>query len=229
MNSTLMVKLIKSEFILNKKTLLTNGLMFSAMIIIYPLIIPEVGTVFAMMGILLGMYPAILLARQSKFKADDTICTLPITRRQLILGKYAFMGLSIIVGFLFFMILLLILPYIQFAKSELFNADILVNVLFAVSLICGLLTPLIVQFGFMGVMYFVLGLNMFTVVVFILTSLGLIPNALDFFFRDLPQAFRNLRLSLGAPGYHLLTIGIAICVGFLSLKLSQRLYERKEF
>jgi len=173
--------ILRSEFILNKKILLFFLVMVIGLTIIYPLLLGSPpGVVFGITAVYLSFLPASILARQSKFKADAVMCALPVTRNKLVIGKYVFTVILFCIGVLLLVIILIILPGRQYSLSDIINADRLVNIFFAVGAVSGVLIPLILRFGYTGILVFVLGLNILTVMLFVLTYLKKIGNMLDF-------------------------------------------------
>ena len=221
--------ILRSEFILNKKVLLMFLVMVVALAVIYPLLLdasPKV--VLGASAVYLSFFPASALARQSKFKADVVICSLPVTRNKLVIGKYLFTALLFCGGLVLISCILLALPGRQYALADVLSANRVVNFLFAVGAASALLIPLILRFGFTGILIFVLGLNVLTVILFVLTYLKLIGNLLDFFFRGLPAAVASLRNAMGAPWYHLLVLLATCLLWGASMVISQKIYARKE-
>jgi hypothetical protein len=225
----MVANIIRSEFILNKNILLLFLSEIVAFTIIYVILMNSGTAVLALAALLTGILPAAALARQSKFKAEDMICSLPVTRNRFILGKFAFIGILMLISICIAYFIVAVMPHEGFATKEILHPDVLVNTLIAMSLLAGFLVPLVISFGFMGMMILILGVNLITVGIFVLTFLKLIDNGLDFVFRDIPAAFSSLRATMGAPYYHLLLLGCAVLVGFLSLKISQFAYQRKDF
>ncbi len=152
-----------------------------------------------------------------------------MTRGQLVRGKYAFLGMWTAAAFIVVLVLMPLVYRIRGVDAGSLTADMIVNAAFAITLLSGILSPLVIALGFMGVMVIVLALNIAGVVLLVLTSLRVVSNALDFLFRDVPAALVQLRATLGAPGYHLLLLGGAVAVGALSLWIGRKVYERKEF
>ena len=225
----MVAKIIRSEFILNRNTLLVFLAEIVAFVIIYIILMSSETAVLALATIFIGVLPASVLSRQSKFKADNMICSLPVTRNRFILGKYSFVGI-LTLGFLCIVyIIVALMPHEGFSTREILQPDKIANTLFAIALVAGVLLPLVIRFGFTGLLILFLGLNLITVVIFALTYLKLINNALDFIFSSIPSAFSTLKAALGTPYYHLVFIGAAVIIGFASLKISQLIYRRREF
>lgn len=80
--------LVRSELLLNKRLIFVYIAMVAAVSALYPLLVPEISVTFALGTVYLALLPATLMARQSKFRADSVVCTLPVSRTQIIIGKY---------------------------------------------------------------------------------------------------------------------------------------------
>ncbi len=158
----MVAKIIRSEFILNKNMILLFAAEIVALTVVYRVLIPGGGPIMMLGAILGGTLPASILARQSKFRANAVTCCLPFTRSKLILGKYASMGIQMVGSLIIIVALMLVLPDQEFSTRGALNADKLVNMVFATAMIAGILAPLVIYYGFMGIMVLFLGLNLVT-------------------------------------------------------------------
>ena len=221
--------LVRSEFYLNKRLIYVYVAMVVAVSALYPLLVPEIGVTFALGTVYLAMLPATLIARQSKFRADSIICTLPVTRKQIIVGKYLFAYIFTAIELLLFLTILIVAPFDGFGFRTVLEPDRIVNSLFTIVLIGSVLMPLIMRFGFTGVLVLLLGINVITVILFALTATGVVNDAIGFVIREIPRFVRGVRAYVGAPSYHLLLLATSAVVAFLSLTTSVRVYQKREF
>ena len=223
------MNILRLELLLNRKLILVYLLMVIAVAVIYPLIVSEIGIAFTLGVVYVAMLPSMFLARHAKFKADDSICVLPITRRGFISATYLFVFTMSAVFFALFLLGLIAIPKPGFTVSEVFSADRLAGAILAISIVASILLPFIIRFGYTGVFVFILVLNLLTVVLFLLTSIGIVDNALDFAFRTVPEWFRSMRRSLGTPKYHLISLAMSAAAVGISMLASIHIYSRKEF
>lgn len=222
-------RLIRSELLLNRTTVLLYLAMTVAVSTLYPLVIPDAWVTYAIAAAFLGFLPATILARQSKFQADAVICTLPVSRRQLVIGKHLFVLLLTAIEFSLFFVVLGLMPVPGYGFRIVFNPTWMINTWCVIVWICSCLIPLVIRYGYGGVMGLMLGMNLLLVIVFALTASGLIGNALDFLFQTVPGAFSRLRSTLGTPGYHGAMLASAAIAAIASILASIRAYGRREF
>ena len=220
-------KVVRSELILNRRAILYNAAMLVAMAVAYALLLEGPGAVLAV-AVIIVPAQAVPLVRASKFRADATACALPVTRDQLVAGKLLAVLVVMAVGFALVLGVALVAPHPGFTTAEVLHPDRLATLVLLMALVSSLLAPLMLRFGFLGILVLVLGLNLLTVIVFVLTAAGVIRSALDFLFRDLPRAAAGFREAAGFPGFHLGALAAACLSGYLSLKVSQRVYRRRE-
>ena len=225
----MLATVIRSEFVFNRKAVFIYAIVTVLLNIVYSIIESEPGFAAGLTAIYISLLPAIFLSRSSKFKVDGIACIFPVTRSTFIKGKYLFALICIGGGF----ILLILLSVIRFAPvgtlGLALTANRLVNLIFVVSLVSGILIPCIVRYGYNGVFAFMIGAQALSIVLFILTFIGIIGNALRFIMNDIPGFFIHLRGVLGAPGYHLLILFIAGGVTYVSMIISVLIYQKKEF
>jgi hypothetical protein len=220
-------RIIRSEIILNWKVVLFYGALGVAMTATYALMLKNPGAIIAAAAILLPTQ-AVLLTRSSRYHADATECALPVSRDELILGKYLTVIATMLLAFVLVLATVIVVPHPEFATSDVLNPDRLATLVVLVGLISSLLVPLILRFGFMGIMVLILGLNVITVIVFVLTAARVIGNALHFVFHDVPAAVAAFRSSVGFPWFHLGALAVACGLSYASLKVSQLIYRRRE-
>ena len=220
-------KIVRSEIILNRRVMLFNLALAVAMAAAYALLLDGAGAVVASASIAVPAQAA-LLVRSSKFHADATECALPVSRNQLVAGKLLTVALLMAVCALLVLSTALLVPHPGFTNAELLRPDRLATLLLLVTLVSSALVPLILRFGFLGVLLLVLALNVALVILLVLTAAGVIGDALRFMFRDLPAAVAAFRTAAGFPRFHLGCLAAAAVLCFGSLELSQLIYRRKE-
>jgi len=221
--------IIRSEYLLSGKLIAVYIAMVVLVSVIYPMLVPEIGMTYALITVYLAFIPAGFLGRQSKFRADSAVCSLPISRSQIVIGKYLFSYALIGVEFVVFLLILAVLPFTSFTAAEVFDPTRMVNAVFAITLVCAFLMPLIMRYGFAGIMVFLLVVNVLTVALFALTAVGAINNVLEFLFEGIPGYLRDVRARFGAPGYHLAMLAVSAVAICLSALVSIGVYARRDF
>lgn len=204
--------LLIKDFINIKRQLIT----FSAFIVLYIVLSLSSGDATVFQGvivILFAMLPVTALAYDERTKWDKYMIALPVSRRQIVGEKYLFGAImsiaAAVIGFLFDMI-------VTFATGEAFNVEALIILgVFAVValLFLSLNLPLMFKFGTEKGRFFIIAVSVVIILV--------------------PGLFMNV--SVTPPDDNTVVAGIAvgtvisIILFFVSMFISMRVYEKKDF
>ncbi len=131
--------------------------------------------------------------------------------------------------FVLFLLILIVAPFDGFVFRAVLEPDRIVNSIFTIVLVGAVFMPLIMRFGFTGILVLLLGINVLTVILFALTATGVVTDAIGFVFTEIPEYVRKVRALFGAPGYHLSLLTISLIVALLSITASVGIYKKREF
>ena len=158
--------------------------------------------------VLVAMLPVTALSYDERSNWDRYALTMPLTRRDIVLGKYLLAFISSVIGFLFAFCFTLItngnLPQSAFLAAAFWLLSLF---LFSV------LMPVFFKFGVEK------GRMIMLAVFFVPTALILIGNSLNL---PLPKASKLESLQYVVPV-------IVIFGGFLSYQISKKIYDQKEY
>jgi len=231
-----MITLIKKDFILHKKAILV----FLTMVIFYfPVLTATTNgrSVLAISFLYSAMLPLMIFIREDKFKGNALFCSLPFTRRQIVLGRYLSSWVLMVAGMLYCLALSVLINYLFFENTHLFwekvsLRGILSGFLF-LSFIILIWFPLNFRFGIgkgMVVGFLLIGLLMFFLFSFI-SALGDSVNPV-FIARTIVQFSKEsmdiIALQTNTIVLYLILILITYLLNYLSFIISLWVFNKKE-
>ncbi len=145
---------LRFDLVLNAKALLLNGLIFSVFLVF----MAHNGEIpigeYAVVGALMFSFSNLtVLTREDRFKTAILLCSLPVKRRTIVLGRYVLAALSGLVG-IAYASLLTLLPTAQVLTEGTSVLSVVGPATVAIVLGNSLLMPFTIRFGFIGVMVF---------------------------------------------------------------------------
>jgi ABC-2 type transport system permease protein len=223
-----MLDLIRKDLILNKKFLLIFGLLYLVYLsylgsrVGHPRELVVIGTLMC------GLLPLIQYTREDKFKASIVNCSLPVTRREIVLSRYV-LSWALTVGlYVAFNIVITVLPIRKAAPGALFDVNTILFALSFMTIYLGLLLPLILRFGMVGMFSFLIGLQVFAVTSLLLDRFKVAHFRITAQAAWVKKGLFSLRASLGAAAYDSLLIALMILLTLASFSFAVFLYKRKD-
>ena len=223
-----MRNLILKDLILNKKFLLWVGALF----IIYIGILgsriqsPRVGTLFN--TFLSFVVPVMIFTREDKFKAAVLNCSLPTTRRQVILARYVLGWTLMLAVFVLGTAAILVVPGHKLGPADVFNIKIILLALALMTLYFAVLMPLLIRFGVVGFFVFLVSMQ----VLGFITQFLVVEKVLKLDLRALITWIRNglisLNAHLGTPGYYAFLVILMVFLNAASFACSVFIFKRKD-
>lgn len=178
-------------------------------------------------GIMVAILPMILIAREDKFGAEAFICSLPVTRRQVVHAKYV-MCWSVA----------LVLTMIGLALYSIFGAEghptiwrvpSAGRVLLILSLGLGAGLPLALRFGWIGLVGGLVGIQILGVVAYLaLETLATDLRLVDV-FRGVSNGIDKLHSGLGGPLFLAVVMVVLVIFNLASCRIGVALFERREW
>lgn len=223
-------KLYLRDLILNKRLFLTYGAMMTIFFGAYPLLATEPGILTGFAGLWLGFIAASVVVREHKFRSATITCSLPVTRNKVVLSKYL-VTLSLVgVGFVYFVLLTYINPFLKFPRELIIEHERLASGIFMIGIVLALLFPFVIRFGFMGVFILVVVLQLLSVSLLLLTRMrvGASRDLIGAVIDGVGGAFGSMKTTLGQPGYSIFLVGAAVVLIAVSYIASVAFYKRKE-
>jgi hypothetical protein len=230
-----MWKLLKKDWLLNRKTLWFIYLFWSAVWLGLPLQdygedFP-LGTWAGLVSAACAFIPVILAGREDKFKAGALVCSLPVTRRAVVTSRYiggwlvALAGASLAVG----AVLLLSLLGVWTLSGSLTALPVPAVVVIGITL--ALTLPFALRFGVGGLIGLMVALQLAGMVGLLATAMfgSSTMASIESAIRTTVAAVRHLRGAMGAAGFATFAVGVALLLNLASWRLSILVYSRREF
>jgi hypothetical protein len=224
-----MHNLIRKDLILNKKFLLIFGLLYIAYLgylgsrVGHPREIVVLGTLMC------GLLPLMQYTREDKFKASIVNCSLPVTRREIVLSRYVLSWALTLGMFFLVMGVIAVLPGRKFPTALLFSVDTVLFALAFMTIYLGLLLPLLLRFGMAGMFAFLIGIQVFGTATLILDRYKIAHVRLTSLAAWVRHGLLALRASLGTAAYDALIVGLMVLLTLASFSFAVFLYKRRDF
>jgi ABC-2 type transport system permease protein len=188
---------------------------------------PRVSTVFV--TFLCFIMPVMIFTREEKFKGMALACSLPATRKQIILARYILGWLLMLVFFALATIAIIAVPGSKLGPEDLLNARTVMFALVLMALYFAILMPLLVRFGMVGFFVFLISLQVLGFVTLALASQSALKLNIRSSIAAIKNAFISLSANLGAPAYYALLIAVMVALNLASCACSVSIFKRKDF
>ncbi len=224
-----MRSLILKDLILNKKFLLWMGLLYFIYVAVFGSRIdnPRITTVFV--TFLCFVMPVMIFTREEKFKGTVLVCSLPATRKQVILARYILGWLMMLAFFVLATVGVLAVPGSKLGPEDLLNARTVVFALALMALYFSVLMPLLIRFGMVGFLVFLISMQVLGFVTLALASQSVLKLNIRSSIVAIKNAFISLNSSLGTPAYYALLIVVMVALNLASFACSVSIFKRKDF
>ena len=177
-----------------------------------------------------GFLPVMICAGEERSRANAFACALPVRRRGIVLARYL-LPLILFPGWMLYSAgLVWVLAGFRL-PAGMVRLDALASALAVQVLTVSAATPLILSFGFMGLVAGLIALQVLALGVLIVgPRLGLRDGilAVEDVIRSIGPGLRGLRTSLGDPAFHLALFATLAALSALSYLVSCALYGRRD-
>jgi hypothetical protein len=166
--------LIQLDLWLGRKVLALNGLLFTFWFAFFLWMggaDTSVGEYIVLTSLMCVFLPVSLITRESKFNAAALTCSLPVTRREIVRARYV-----LAIGLGLFLVAVgitvgLICPWSHLAVAKLLAARTLLLALTMIVIEVALLLPLLLRFGWIGIIALLIAMQVVGVVALVLSRL----------------------------------------------------------
>jgi len=185
------------------------------------------GVVSAFGGILYSIVPLIIFTREDKFKAAAFNLSLPATRKEFLAARYLSGWVLMLALYAGTSLLTISIPGTKLGPSAVFQAKTILAVLAFMAILFAALMPLVVAFGWTGLIVFlvvfqVLGIVLMLMVTAFRPGLAAITGGIG-------RAVSAAQSALGPAGFAAALIALLLLLNLASFKGSAFLFNRKEF
>jgi len=221
-----MRNLILKDLVLHKKFLAVISLLFIAQMGFFGSGINSPRIFFLFSMIMSGMIPVMIFTREDKFKALSMTCSLPVSRRQIVLARYVLGWLLTLTIEVLMAGAVLLFPGSKLGPSDLLNLNMFVFALAMMTAILSILMPLLIRFGIAGIFVILIGAQVLGIIV--LSFRFKWENILVALIAAMKSVFAFLSAGVGDPGHLALVLGMICLVNLASIKCSEFLFRRKD-
>jgi ABC-type transport system involved in multi-copper enzyme maturation permease subunit len=221
-----MRKFILKDFLLHKKFLLGFGPAYVVYMAIFGSRIGGSGVSAGFGPLLYALLPLTIYAREDKFKAEGFSLSLPMTRRDLILSRYIMAWITMLAMYGSASVLSVLIPGTKLSTSTIFLPKTVLMALFFMTLIFGMLMPLFTRFGMVGLMVFLIAMQV----------LGIFFVVFNMVIKDIRTvimstvgAINKVQAAIGPAGSAAAAVILMIMFTYLSFELSVFVFKRKDF
>ncbi len=226
-----MSKLIRMEFIFNRKQVFIILAIFSAYFAYMVTRFSSPRFFLIVTSLMVGLaIPIAIVGREDKFKTASLVCSLPVRRAEIVLAKYAAIWIMIGISLAYSLFLVAVFPFAKVSVSGILNLKSLLISLALISLFFCFVLPFTIRFGFAGIIIFLLSTQVFGIVMLLLGQfMGPKLNLFRVILRGLEKGVRAILNHPGSPDFLLLLVAAILLLNAFSFALSRWLHARREF
>jgi len=224
--------LVRRDLVLHRSSLLIAAIVFLAF---EAYLISQIDSITAWLVftcIYASFLTVIPLNRDDKYGSTGWICTFPVTRDEVVEGRYT---TAWTLAFLFMaacLVLAAIVPGEVVTASGLLQPGRLLLVAGIIVLILALLLPFTIRYGFTGVLLMLVVLQIAGAVLLIVSrltaSMDRVEGGIGAFFDMLIGGVNAVRDSLPVPLYYLVVVLFLVGITWASMRFSAALFRRRD-
>jgi hypothetical protein len=171
--------------------------------------------------------PMVLITREEKFGAEVFVCSLPVTRRQVVHAKYI---ICWIIAFVLAMMGLVLYSIFAGERSlEIWSVSNASLVFFALSLGLGVALPFSLRFGWTGLIAGLVGMQLIGIILLLIVNNFSTNFRLRDVFVGMSDFIAGIHSQLGDPLFYVAVVIILTIFNLASCKIGTALFERREF
>ena len=225
-----MLKILRLEYLFTRKQILIVLTIFSAFFAYMASQINSPRVFIIATSLMVGLsMPFTILAREDKFKTASLVCSLPVRRSTVVLGKFAATWITIGIGLGYALLFTAVLPFAKVAVSEILSAKTLLISLFLVSLVFAVILPFTLRFGLTGIIILSVAGQLLGIVVLLLThSGGGARNPMRGLLRAIVGGLKTLLYHEPTAGFLLALLAAVVALIALSFLVGLALYGRRD-
>lgn len=225
-----MLKLLRLEYLFNLRQLLIMWAILSVYFCYVVARLNSPGVFIVTTSLMVGLaIPFAVVGREDKFKTAALVCSLPVRRSTVVLGKFAATWAVIILGLGYTLLLAALLPFSKVPLAGVLSARNLLVSLFLVSVLFAVILPFTIRFGLTGIIILLVSLQLLGILALILARIfGGARNLVRIFFGAVEGGLRSLLHHQATPGYMLSLAAAIIAVNLLAILVSWALYARRD-
>lgn len=225
-----MLKILRLEYLFSRRQVLIVLAIFSAYFAYMAGRIDSPRLFIVMTSLMVGLsMPFVMLGREDKFKTAALVCSLPVRRSTVVLGKYAATWIAIGLGLAYALVLTAALPFSKIAVAEVLSLKTLLVCVFLISLVFAVILPFTLRFGLTGVIILLVGTQLLGIVALVLAQLSrMANNPLRLLIRAVERGLRTLLYHEPTAAFLLALLTAVVAINALSMLAGWLLYSRRD-
>jgi len=223
-----MRNLILLDLILHRKFLLPFGGIYAVWVGFYASRVESPRLSVFVSTFLCCIIPLMIFTREDKFKAAAVSCSLPVTRKQVVLSRYVLGWAMMLVVYAVIVLIAAAFPGGKLKTGDILSLNSIFLALAFLTIFFSILMPLLVRYGMVGMFAFLIGLQVLGAVVLFLSARKILPFSVKGIIVSIGRALASLNAHLGAPGYYLFLVAVLLALSAASFALSLFLFKRKD-
>jgi ABC-type transport system involved in multi-copper enzyme maturation permease subunit len=224
--------LLRRDAILHWRSMLPAVLFFTAFQGYFVMVVNQPKMWLVLACVYATFLTAIPINRDDKMGTVAWSCTLPVTRADVVRGRYLTAWALVVSLFAVNFALAAFLPGSRLDLPDYLAPDRLLLVAGVCTFILAWLIPFTIQFGFMGVMLMLVVLQIAGALLFVVAKLtggqNTVEGGIASFFGGLSDGLVALRETLSAPLFQLAMLAAMLLVNWVSYRISVALFRRRE-
>lgn len=221
---------LRRDLILHRRALLPSVLVFAAFQVYFVIVANHATLWLVFTCIWMAFITVVPLNRDDKFGTRAWSCTLPVTRADVVRGYYVTAWALVTGMFAVALALAAFVPRSKLSALMFLYPDRLLLVGGVCTFILALLLPFTIRFGFMGVLFLLVVLQILGAVTFVVSkatgSMDSVEGGIGAAFRTLAGGVVGLREALPLPVFHLALLLVLALVNWASYRISLTLFRR---
>lgn len=224
-----MLKILRLEYLFNRKQILIVLAIFTAYFAYMAYQIPSPRVFLVTTSLMIGLsIPFTVLGREDKFKTASLVCSLPIKRATVVVGKYVATWVAIVLGLIYALVLAAVLPFAKVSVGSILTLKSLLISLLLMSVMFAVILPFTIRFGFVGIIILLVGLQFLGVIALVLAqAMKGANNPMRVLFRTAESGLKGLLYHEATSGFFLALLAAIMAVNVVSLLISTALYARR--
>ncbi len=220
-----MRELILKDLRLHKRYFFILGILFPLYMGYFGSRLDRPGTFVFFGSFMFAIGALMLFTREDRFKSVGFGLSLPSTRREVLVSRYILSWAMMVLFYILSSVVVMAVPGSKLGAAGFRPATVLAA-LGLVTLYFGGLMPLTIRFGPVGVLIFIVILQVFGIVAISLPSL---TRDIQAFATAVNAALSAAQGALGPRGFAAALIAAIVLMNLASFRLSLRLFERKDY
>jgi hypothetical protein len=221
-----MYRLMLKDLRLHKKYIVGYGIAFVIYMAIFHSRANNPGTVSIFGAFLYAIIPLLIFTREDKFKAAAFNLSLPVTRKEFLQARYLLGWLMMLVLYVGTSLMTIAIPGTKLGFSAVFQVKGILLVVFFMAVVFGLLMPLVVAFGWTGMIAFLVFIQVLGIVIILLANL--FRPAIKTVIGGIGAFLGSVQAGLGPAGSVAALFVALFLFSYGSFRLCLFLYERNE-